>query len=336
MTTADRYTHLVKGFKRSKEDWSARLSHSLMEEMMTLGALEIVEKTDLHGFEGRFSIGDESQDLRLHLVEGNILADPVEGGFSIPFERSDLVFVAKPEKLFAKIAENSGFVICKLQPGQSPMVACAERVIEGKVFKALIVLDSTWINSFGARNFVDEAAKGAEAIVLLVDQDLSSFPWNLEGKIDRRVDRIPTKGNIWRIDRDWYCHPRFGISINAVVSEYPEKKIIFDGVNKKIHLFGNEINLSAGSRTYNFLRGLCLMGTSSMATDMFAQQFLGYHQADANEIVRSARTHVGKAIKKSIQDSAVLSSALALCLPETPNKTVKSAFKQEEILILGS
>lgn len=336
MTTADRYAHLVRGSKRSKDDWIERLSKPILDDMIALGALESVDHSELDGFEGRFRVADGMQELRLHVSQGVIIADPFEGGQSLRLDQSKLVFRANPEKLFKKIADSSGFSLCKANPGQSPMITFAQRTIENKIFKALIVLDTNWIGSFSAQFFVEEMVKGAESVILLVDQEFPSFPWNLAGKIDRRVDRIPMASNGWRIPREWYCDPRFGISTKAIVAEYPEKKIVFDGVNKKFVILGHEVNVRADSRPYDFLRGLCLMGTSPMATDMFAKKYLGYHADDGNEIARAARTQASKAIEKAITDPATLKTALGFCTPETANKTVKSAFNPEDILILGS
>jgi len=331
-----RYGHLREAAERSSFEWRERTGE-LFEKLCEIGALANVPRSELDGFEGRFELSKGAQYYQLQSDRGVLRAWSMQDDGFTAVGDDALVLRACPQILLEKIAKANQFRLRDAVIGLNPMIGIADRVIDGKKFVLIIALDRDWITSFNVQDFVRTLAKDAECIMLLSELASSSFPWELTGKIHRRAVPLPEPDDEWTLPRDHFFDPSFGISTEAIALEYSDKKLIFDGVAKKIFVLGREIELKAGSRPFEFLRGVGLLaGNSAIATDRFASEYLGYHESyNANDIVRSARTQARAALKRGL-DAVEFEVAVLLCMPETGDKTVKSGFRPDQVLILGS
>lgn len=328
------HRHLLEGTQRSSFEWRARLGE-LFDDMLRAKVLRPVNVTELDGFEGRFDFDRGVQRYRLEVHDGSLRGWSLEDEHLLVVQQSDVVLAANPSALFEMIASRNGFTLRKSVSGQSSMVAVADRTIDSKHFILLIVLDPDWIHAFGAHQFVEDIASGAESIVLLSDLESKTFPWSLNGGLHRRASQIPGSEQNWSMPRKWFFDRALGISTETIVAAYPDKKLIVDGVAKRVFVLGRE--LLVGGRTFEFFIGLChLSGASPLATDEFAKKFFGYFDHDADAVVRRVQTQAREALSKTFICEIERGVATALCLRTgRPAKHVKCGLAAGETLILG-
>jgi hypothetical protein len=330
------YLQLVHGVSRSYEDWKMRLGQATTDDFISAGYLETSPLTIADGYEGLFDLGHGPEAGQLFIKEGILFCLPDAGGSAVQIHTSSSVLTAHPMRLFKKIAEANKFTLLDPAPGQSTMVAVAERSLSGKFFKILIVLDAKWPDMFGTKEWVTNLAIGMESLILLNDCQLKIFPWQISHKIAFKVAGIPSSETKWQVPKSWYGHPQFGIDQQGILEVYGDKKLIIDGVKKVVFVFGRRLEITEDSRTFHFFRGISLMGTSALGTDAFAKDYFGYHADDADDVVRRVKTQAKEAIKKAFPESGLQDQVIDLCMPtDRPTKTILHNFLPNDVEFLG-
>lgn len=325
---------------RSRNDWNQKLNPVAVEELRQIGALEEVEPSEFISQTISFDFGDGALGYEIFNLDGITKAFPSDGGTPIEIKKGD-IYKANPKALFQKIAEVNRFQLQAQAPGQSSQVMVAERLFgRDQKFSLLMILDPLWFSTFGAQDFLNIIARSSSALTILFDGDVPmSSGLTSENTVIRKLP-MPTAQGDWIVNRDWYSHPRFGLPAKTIIAEHADKKIVFDGLNKKIYLLGEVVRVEADSRPFHFLRGLChlaLNGNSAMALEVFAEHFLGLTAYGAAAAASNARKQAKEAIKATFTDEAMRETAFNLCMPNnTPRKTIKTGFVRKEVYFVGS
>lgn len=333
---------LVAETSRSKQEWILRLGIVQFESLISIGALLPLKTDELNGFVGLFDFGYGFQEyeLRTDSDEGVIAYSQIDGVSVRNWNTLDIAFIARPEYFFLAVAKANKFEIEKNLDTGSVLVAVAKKIVSKKVFKMLMVLDESWISSFGSAEFVNRISKGCESLILLTPILQPIFPWSIEEKNYLKTGVFPAFDKELQIPRDWICHPKFGIPTEAIAEIYQDKKIVFDEIAGRIFMFGKEIILQVNSRPYNFIKGQLLKGPDSMDAEIFSKEFLGDDgNQDPKVVYQQAKAHAKLAIEKALADTIELKQILFMLAPPVEKGKrglVSSNLNEEDFIFIPS
>lgn len=333
MRIADPFVHLKEDACHSYDDWCARIGETMTLSQLEAGGLVYLSRKELDDYEGVFKVEGGLRQLRLRLDGESIVGIPIDGGSSVLFSSDQIVLRCVPTDFVRKICEVNKFKLVSPIANQPNGVAFAERRIGTKLFKLVIALNSEWISSFGATEFVNRFATGCDSVALMTNDILDVFPWALDARAHRHVIRVPTKSEDYLISREWFTTPSIGVLTEQILELYPEKKIIFDERTGRIYFLGKEIVLKEG-KPFQFLRGVCDL-TSVMNDVDFAARYLEDFSFNAQQTFRTAKKGALDAIRKAFKDVSNFSQVEEMILPKSAKRKIKSGFQPHEILILS-